>query len=144
MPFYPLFTAAVITGTKTAGKRSRGFTLLEILVALAVMSIAILGFMRGNSSLIANADYLRQKTLAHWVAMNQAAEIGLTGQWLNDKGADGVELFAGRSWKWQASGKVSPDPQVQIVTIEVRPEDEKLQSPLASVTMFVTKSGGTL
>jgi len=56
------------------GRGARGFTLLEILVALAIMSIVVLGFLRGNSQMITNADYLREKTLAGWVAMNRATE----------------------------------------------------------------------
>lgn len=123
---------------------TRGFTLLEILVALAVLSIVVLGFLRGNSALIANADYLRQKTMAHWVAMNRAAELRLAGQWLSGEGAKGVALMGDQRWRWQASGRVSPDPEIQIINIEVRPEDRETTAPLANLTMFLGKPPATL
>jgi general secretion pathway protein I len=125
--------------SQTTQSSLRGFTLLEILVALAVMSIVVLGFLRGNSVMIANADYLRQKTLAHWVAMNRAAEIRLADQWLTGDGTEGVALMGDQRWSWQATGKISPDPEVQIITIEVRPADRQSTSPLASLTMFLAK-----
>lgn len=120
----------------------QGFTLLEILVALAVMSIVVIGFLRGNSLMIANADYLREKTLAGWVAMNRAAELRLAGQWLGEGGAEGKALMADRSWRWRATGKASPDPDMQIVTIEVRPEEGQGDSPLTSLTMFLGNTSG--
>ena len=115
----------------------RGFTLLEILVALAIMSIVVLGFLRGNSTMIANADYLRDKTLASLVAANRAAELRLAEQWLGDDGSEGTELMADRRWRWRATGKVSPDPDMQIVTIEVRPAEAQAGSPVASLTIFL-------
>lgn len=115
----------------------QGFTLLEILVALAVMSIVVLAFLRGNASMIANADYLRDKTLAGWVAMNRAAELRLAGQWLGAGGAEGTNIMADRAWRWRATGKVSPDPDMQIVTIEGRPGEGESNTPLASLTMFL-------
>jgi general secretion pathway protein I len=121
----------------------RGFTLLEILVALAIMSIVVLGFLRGNSLMIANADYLREKSLAGWVAMNRAAELRLAGKWLSESGAEGTALMGDRRWRWRATGKVSPDPDMQIVTIEVRPGEGESSTPLASLTMFLGQTPGT-
>ncbi len=121
------------------GLKFRGFTLLEILVALAILSIVVLGFLRGNSVMIANADYLRQKTLAHFVAMNRATEIRLADLWLTGEGAEGVDLMSNQRWRWQVSGKLSPDPEVQIITIEVRPADQQSSNPMTSLTMFLAK-----
>jgi general secretion pathway protein I len=123
-----------------ARRAEQGFTLLEILVALAIMSIVVLGFLRGNSLMIANADYLREKTLAGWVAMNRANELRLAGQWLGENGAEGTDLMGDRRWRWRATGKVSPDPDMQVVTIEVRSADGQAASPLASLTMFLGQS----
>lgn len=118
-------------------RAERGFTLLEILVALAIMSIVVLGFLRGNSLMIANADYLREKSLAGWVAMNRAAELRLAGKWLPESGAEGTALMGDRTWRWRATGKVSPDPDMQVVTIEVRPGEGQSDTPLADLTMFI-------
>lgn len=124
------------------GRGARGFTLLEILVALAVLAIVVVGFLRGNAVMIANADHLRDKTLAHWVAMNRGAELRLAGQWLGEEGAQGVAVLADRRWRWRATGKASPDPEMQIVTIEVRPGEGEAGSPLAGLTIFLGQASG--
>jgi general secretion pathway protein I len=123
--------------------RARGFTLLEILVALAIVGIVVIGFLRGNSVMIANAEYLRRKTLAHWVAMNRTAEIRLAGQWLTGDGSEGIDLMGDQRWSWKAAGRLSPDPDVQIVTVEVRPADQENSSPLDTLTLFLAKPAAT-
>ena len=122
-------------------RAGQGFTLLEILVALAIMSIVVLSFLKGNAQMISNSDYLRDKTLAGLVATNRAAELRLAGQWLSESGSEGTALMGDRSWRWRATGKVSPDPDMQIVTIEVRPGDSPATaSALASLTMFLVQT----
>ena len=124
-------------------RAGQGFTLLEILVALAIMSIVVLSFLKGNAQMIDNADYLRDKTLAGLVAANRAAELKLAGKWLSESGAEGTELMGDRSWRWHATGKVSPDPEMQIITIEVRAGDSPATaSSLASLSMFLAKGAG--
>ena len=52
----------------------RGFTLMEVLVALAVLAIALAGVMRLSAQTIDATVYLHDKTLALWVAQNRIAE----------------------------------------------------------------------
>ncbi len=56
------------------GARHRGFTLLEVLVALAVLAIAMAALIKTGGENTRSAAYLRDKTLAQWVAMNVIAE----------------------------------------------------------------------
>jgi len=64
------------------------------------------------------------------------------GQWLTDSGSEGTALMGDQPWRWRATGKVSPDPDMQIVTIEVRPGDRPSDAPLASLTMFLGQTAG--
>ena len=60
--------------------RTRGFTLIEVLVALAIVAIgmaAVLGALTSSANTVA---YLRDKTFAQWVALNQIATLRLSGQ----------------------------------------------------------------
>ncbi len=123
--------------------KHKGFTLLELLVALAILSIVALTALKNNSSMIANASYLRDKTLAHWVAMNKAAELRLAGQLVVDDGEKGKTIMAERRWSWQVTGKATPDPYIQLVDIEVwsEPSDKSEMSdngtPLARLSMYL-------
>ena len=76
------------------GRGSRGFTLLEILVALAVASLGILAVSRSAIQAASNASMLNEQTLAHWVAMNRMTEIRLEPQWPDIGRSDGEVEFA--------------------------------------------------
>ncbi|MEN8134373.1 MAG: type II secretion system minor pseudopilin GspI [Thermodesulfobacteriota bacterium] len=127
-------------------EKHKGFTLLELMVALAILSIVALTALKNNSSMIANASYLRDKTLAHWVAMNKAAELRLEGQLVVGDGEKGKTVMADRRWSWQVTGKSTPDPDIQLVNIEVWPEkgDNSEMSdrgtPLARLNMYLGQS----
>lgn len=77
-----------------------GFTLLEVLVALVIVGLGLVAvFSQLNQTLI-TASMLRERTLAHWVAMDRIAELRLTGQ-LPDVGetSDDIEM-AGVEWAY--------------------------------------------
>jgi general secretion pathway protein I len=83
-------------------RRSRGFTLLEVAVALAIVSIGLIGAFNGIIQSAHNIAALREKALADWIAMNQIAEIRLSGEFPDVDDFDGSVEFAGRDWRWNA------------------------------------------
>ena len=119
------------------GARPKGFTLLEILVALAILSILALTALKNNSSMIANASYLQDKTFAHWVGMNKVAELRLAGQWIMGGGYKGVSIMADRQWAWQVTGQATPDPDLQHIIIKVWLGKNIKESPLSSLDIFL-------
>ena len=52
-------------------KTNDGFTLLEVLVALAILAISLAVLLKISAQNANNAAYLRDKTFAHWIALNQ-------------------------------------------------------------------------
>ncbi len=81
--------------------RARGFTLIEVLAALAIITIgmsAVLGTLGSSAS---TAGYLRDKTLAQWIALNQVAETRLGGELPMTGTTDGTVDYAGRHWHWR-------------------------------------------
>jgi general secretion pathway protein I len=59
----------------TAGNRLRGFTLIEVLVALTICAVALMASLRATSSMTTNSEDLRMRTLAQWSAENRLAQI---------------------------------------------------------------------
>ena len=84
-------------------KRSRGFTLLEVAVAIAVVAIGLIGAF---NAIIQSADAtarLRERALADWIAMNQISTMRLSGEFPEVDEYDGDVEFAGRAWYWSAT-----------------------------------------
>lgn len=59
----------------------RGFTLVEVLVALTIVAIALMASLRATGSLSTSAFELRQRTLAQWSAENRLAQIRVQNEW---------------------------------------------------------------
>lgn len=121
---------------------TQGFTLLEILVALAVLSLVALAAVKASGSAVANAVYLRQQTLAHWVAMNKAAELELADEWPAIGSNSGVEVMAETRWPWVAIGQQTPDPDIRRAEISVWAGREE-GDPLATLTIYVGRRSGS-
>ena len=113
-----------------------GFTLIEVVVALLVVSLGMLGVIQAVSQTASNSGYLRDKTLAHWVAMNRLTEVRLQKSApAVDKSSDEVEM-AGRRWKWTMDVTQTPVETIRRIDITVRPDDSPEGTKLATVTGF--------
>mgnify|MGYP001825921208 CR=1 FL=1 len=97
-------------------KRHTGFTLLEVLVALAVLAIAMGAVIKVSATNSSNAAYLKEKTIAHWVAMNKVNELRLTDDWPSIGTKKDTEIMAGEEWRWQMKiSKTAVSTRVQIL-----------------------------
>jgi general secretion pathway protein I len=119
-----------------AVKPLAGFTLIEVIVALVVIALGMLGVIQAVSQTASNTGYLRDKTVAHWIAMNRLTEVRLqkTAPGI-DKSSDEVEM-AGRRWKWTMNVTQTPVESIRRIDISVRPEEAKEGASLASVSGF--------
>ncbi|MBO9623687.1 MAG: type II secretion system minor pseudopilin GspI [Sphingomonas sp.] len=106
-----------------------GFSLIEALVALAVLAIATVGLMRTVESHIDSTRGMERRTAAMWAAENRLAELeaGIPG-------ADAVDML-GQQWRVAVERRRTDDPEIERVRIAVTPANEK--APLASLDGFV-------
>lgn len=61
----------------------RGFTLVEVLVALTIVAVALMASLRAVGSLSVSAADLRARTLAQWSAENRLTQIRVQREWPN-------------------------------------------------------------
>ncbi|MEJ2142148.1 MAG: type II secretion system minor pseudopilin GspI [Gammaproteobacteria bacterium] len=116
-------------------RRATGFTLLEVLVALAVLAIAMGAIIKVSASNISNSAYLKEKTFAHWIAVNKANEFRLTENWPSVGNRNGSIVMAKQEWRWQVKVSNTPDKNVRRLDIDVQHEREL--GGKASVTAFI-------
>ncbi len=110
-----------------------GFTLIEMLVALAIFSLAALALLRLGGATAANSARLTDQALAQVVARNLSVEVLTDPQPPTLGTQTGVITNAGRQWRWTRVVARSPEPRVQLITIAVA----GLQGPgRATLTVF--------
>lgn len=63
------------------GRRARGFTLVEVLVALTIVSVALMASLRAIGSLAQGSADLRARTLAQWSAENRLSRMRVQAEW---------------------------------------------------------------
>ncbi len=115
---------SVVNGGET------GFSLIEALVALAVLAIATVGLMRTVESHIDSTRGLERRTAAMWVAENRLAEMEAKAP----TNPDQVEML-GEQWRIAVTRRGTDDPEIQRVRIQVFAAQGS--TPLASLDGFV-------
>jgi len=122
-----------------ARTRSSGFTLLEVVVALAVIALALGAAIKATGDAAGASSYLRDKTLAHWVAMNRLTELRVTDAWPDTGTSEGQAQMAGRDWHWEQTVEETSESELRRVELRVGAGEEadRDDSALALLVGFV-------
>jgi len=119
--------------------KQKGFTLIEVLIALTILAIAMLAIVKALENTIVNQAYIQNKTTAQWVAMNKSAEISL-GLLNNKPGSKlgGNTTMLNRQWYWQALVTKTNTPNINRVNVYVRSNPD--HNPIARTsTQFISQ-----
>ncbi len=81
--------------------RQRGFTLLEVLIALAIVALSAGALLGSVTSSASNVIYLKERTLAEWVALNRLAEIRMDVNMPGTGKRKGNSVMGGMRWEWE-------------------------------------------
>lgn len=111
--------------------KDEGFSLIEALVALAVIAIAAVGLVRSVETHIDSTRAMERRAAAMWVAENRLAEIQLADPAANTPEAD----LLGERWRIETARTRTEDAGIDRIRVRVFAGSER--SPLASLDGFV-------
>ncbi|WP_019626046.1 type II secretion system minor pseudopilin GspI [Thioalkalivibrio sp. ALJT] len=126
----------------TTPAAARGFTLLEVLIALVVLGVALGALIKAGSEHARNTAYLQERTLAGWVASNLIAdyEAGLRQV---EPGTERIRSHLANR-EWDARVEITdtvidaplPLPAVRRIEVRVWPLDGDPDHPLAQAVGY--------
>lgn len=123
-------------------RRTRGFTLIEVMVALIVVSLAALAVHKQVLQGASNARKIQERTLGSWIAQNKVTELRLS-EGLPSAGRDDGELeFANREWYWESTIE-PPNADVQNfmrIDVSVYLQSNR-ETPVATAIGFAGQGG---
>jgi general secretion pathway protein I len=118
--------------------QQRGFTLIEVLVALAVLALGLTAVIGAAGSSTRLDSELRDRTFADWVAMNELTSLRLAANAPASGTLDGDADMAGSKWHWKATFSDTADPNLLRIDVAVAPAD-KPDDALETVSGFMGK-----
>lgn len=119
---------------RTAG----GFTLIEVMVALAIVAFGLIAVVGQLNQSATAALRLRERTFAHWVAMNQIVELRLAGGFPPvGTRSDDVEM-ANQRWHYEVKVSATEDDRLRRADVSVSLADRQ-NRPLATAVGFLAE-----
>ena len=120
-------------------KSFHGFTLVEVLVALAVVSIALSTLLVTLQQQIDNSMYLRDKMVAKYVSTNKLSEFRLissAGREMSLGTEFGSTEMGGRTWDWKLDVIATEQPEILRVSIAVNDSKSVGETPIHTLDAF--------
>jgi len=112
----------------------QGFSLIELLVALAVFSLAAMALLNLSGENIRSAARVEDRTLGGVVAENLAVEAAITPG-LHEGDSSGQTMLAGRPWRWTRT--VAPTDHPALLRVDIRVSTN--EGLAADRTLFVER-----
>lgn len=123
-------------------RSATGFTLVEILVALAVLAIALTAAAHSLGAAADTTVALRERMLARWVAEDRLTELELRSEWPALDTKEGDATMGGRRFHWAQETGVTPVTRLRRVEVSVMLPGSKV--PLVRLTGFVEQTGSSV
>lgn len=123
----------------TAHKFILGFTLIEVMVALAILAVASASLIKVASQSLRQSASLEERTLAYWVAENKLTQMQLDRDTLSVGDSTDAIVMAGRDWEVKVHVIETSDPDLKRADVSVKLKENPKSISLASLTGFIGK-----
>ncbi len=125
-------------------RRAAGFTLVEVLVALVVVALGLTALMVAVNGTARTSGFLRDKSLAQWIALNRLAEVRLNVVKFGQNTDTGELDFGSRKWHYDTRYFDTSIASMKRVVVRVYRGDAKTKgNPLAQAVGFLGSSVAT-
>jgi len=125
-------------------RRTRGFTLVEVLVALVVVALGLTALMVAVNGTARTSGFLRDKSLAQWIALNRLSEVRLNVTKFGQNTDTGELDFGSRKWHYDTRYFDTSIASMKRVVVRVYLGDAKTKgNPLAQAVGFLGSSVAT-
>jgi general secretion pathway protein I len=125
-----------------SSQRVRGFTLVEVLVALMIVAVGLTALMVAVNGTARTSGFLRDKTLAQWIALNRLTEVRLNVVKFGQNTDTGELVFGNRKWHYDTRYFDTSIASMKRVVVRVYLGDAKTKgNPIAQAVGFL---GGSL
>ncbi len=98
----------------------RGFTLIEVLLALSIIAIALTALLKATAQNVSNTQRIKEKSISHWIAMQAVAMVQTDiVQIPASQEITKVTSMLGQRWYWRAKLSPTPIKSLQQITISL-------------------------
>jgi len=117
-------------------QQQSGFTLIEVLVSVAIIAIALGAMVQAAGASASRAGSMRDITVSQWVASNQLAQMQLSSSFPDTGTKSGKTEMLDITWYWKTIVQKAQDEDLRRVDIEVR-KREDAKNPIVTVAGFI-------
>lgn len=122
----------------------KGFTLLEVMVALTILSVVAISASQASRSYINSVGNMKMRTLANYVAQNTVSELHIQQTWLDSQTTKQLEA---QGETWQVVITPTDDPNLKTlkhIRVAVAPiKDGQVKNTVVTLDSVLTKTAGT-